>query len=128
MSAPHTPEQWKSVAETFSTKWNFHNTLGAIDGKHIAIRCPPNAGSLYYNYKGFHSIVLLAVVDGDYKFIYVGIVFIPTKSHCILLYLRRSYKNVPFPSPITLHLIPVVFIWAQSHTFLHQSSLHLPSS
>jgi hypothetical protein len=73
MPAPSTPQEWKTVAESFATNWNFYNCLGAIDGKHINIRCPPNGGSLYYNYKGFHSIVLMAVVDGDYKFIYVDV-------------------------------------------------------
>jgi len=32
-----------------------------------------NSGTFYYNYKGLFSIVLLAVVDADYKFLYCDI-------------------------------------------------------
>ena len=39
---------------------------GALDGKHIAIKCPNNGGSIFYNYKGFHSLILMAMVDVDY--------------------------------------------------------------
>lgn len=64
---------WRDIAEGFLKSWNFPHTCGAIDGKHIAVRAPPNAGSVYFNYKKFHSIVLLAVVDSNYKFIWATI-------------------------------------------------------
>ena len=71
--APKTPEQWRAVAKDFSDKWNSVNTIGALDGKHIRIRKPRGGGSWYYNYKGFHSVILLALVDANYKFIWVDI-------------------------------------------------------
>ena len=73
LRCPQTEEMWKEVAAKFSSRWNYHNCLGAVDGKHIAMKKPPNAGAYYYNYKGFHSIVLMAVAGADYKFLYVDV-------------------------------------------------------
>ena len=44
-----------------------------MDGKHIQISCPDEAGSYFYNYKGTHSIVLMAVVDAKYQIIYADV-------------------------------------------------------
>ena len=37
------------------------------------IRPPPSSGSYYCNYKHYHSIVLLVMVDADYKFLCVDV-------------------------------------------------------
>lgn len=64
---------WRKHAEIFYDKWNFPNAIGAIDEKHIRIQCPPNSGSMYFNYKHFFSVVLMAIVDANYKYIAVDI-------------------------------------------------------
>ena len=73
MPFPSTANDWTQLSDGFMEKWNFPHTLGALDGKHIACKCPPGSGSTYFNYKKYYSIVLLALVDSDYKFIWADI-------------------------------------------------------
>jgi hypothetical protein len=54
-------------------RWNFDRCLGSIDGKHIMIQKPKLGGSIFHNYKQRESIVLMAVVDADYKFIVIDV-------------------------------------------------------
>lgn len=54
-------------------KWNFGQCLGAIDGKHVMIQKPRLGGSVYHNYKSRESVVLMAVVDADYKFVVIDV-------------------------------------------------------
>ena len=39
----------------------------------MACKAPPNTGSEYYNYKGFFSVLLFAMVSSDYKFLWVDV-------------------------------------------------------
>ncbi|XP_074840796.1 glucocorticoid-induced transcript 1 protein isoform X4 [Carettochelys insculpta] len=52
----------------------FPNCFGALDGTHIPIRAPHHSGGRYLNRKGYHSVVLQALVDsrGRFQYIYVG--------------------------------------------------------
>lgn len=59
------------VARDFEMQWNFPNCIGAIDGKHIEIQS--TGGSDYFNYLKYHSIILLAVVDARYRFLFVNV-------------------------------------------------------
>lgn len=70
---PNTTNEWYKISEEFNNKWNYPNCLGAMDGKHVSIRCPKNTGSLNFNYKHTFSIVLMALVDANYKFLFIDV-------------------------------------------------------
>ena len=59
---------WKAISKEFENLWNFPHCIGAIDGKHVAIECPKLSGIQHFNYKGFFSVVLLAIWDTKYCF------------------------------------------------------------
>lgn len=71
--SPPTDNDFKVIENNFWQKWNIPNCVGGIDGKHVRIKAPANSGSLFFNYKDYFSIVLLAIVDADYKFTAVDV-------------------------------------------------------
>ena len=73
METPDTQREWRKIESVFRKKWNLPHCLGAIDGKHVAVWCPPKTGSEYFNYKSYYSIVLMAVVDGNYRFLNINV-------------------------------------------------------
>lgn len=70
LSVP-TAAKLQELADAFEAKWMHPRAVGALDGKHFAVEAPARSGSLYYNYKSFFSIVLLAISGPDLKFIAV---------------------------------------------------------
>ncbi|XP_066150290.1 uncharacterized protein, partial [Euwallacea fornicatus] len=70
---PSTAEEWTDISKQFEEIWNFPQCIGVLDGKHILLQSPIHSGSTYYNYKSSFSIVLIALVDADYNFLYVNI-------------------------------------------------------
>uniref|UniRef100_A0A6P7GR81 Protein ALP1-like n=1 Tax=Diabrotica virgifera virgifera TaxID=50390 RepID=A0A6P7GR81_DIAVI len=73
VQTPTSEDQWKTIADEYHHIWNFPHCVGAMDGKHISLQAPIGSGSEFFNYKGFFSIVLFAIVDARYRFIYVNV-------------------------------------------------------
>ena len=71
IQCPTATKECTAIAEQFEKRWQLFHCCGALDGKHVVVSCPWNTGSLYKNYKGFFCIVLLALVDADYKFLWI---------------------------------------------------------
>lgn len=80
-----------------------------MDGKHVVLQSPINSGNDYDNYKSFSSIVLFALVDENYRFLYVNVgskgrisdggVFKNTK-----LYQKLENRELNIPSPTILQI------------------------
>ncbi|KAJ8897420.1 hypothetical protein PR048_002766 [Dryococelus australis] len=68
---PATGKEWLETSHQFESMWQFTNCVGCMDGKHVLVNKPPGSGSLFYNYKGTFSVVLFAVVNANYEFMYV---------------------------------------------------------
>lgn len=63
--------------------WQFPCCWAAVDGCHIPIKCPPGglqSGKEFHNIKNFYSLVLMALVDAKYRFIWASCGF-PGNSH-----------------------------------------------
>ncbi|XP_055908886.1 uncharacterized protein LOC129943447 [Eupeodes corollae] len=100
------------ITHDFWTLWNMPNCLGSIDGKHFALRCPPNSGSLFFNYKKFFSIVLMAVCDAKYCFTHIDIGAYGSQSDGEILQVSCFGKKLlgnklPTPQPTNLPDSPV---------------------
>lgn len=133
LQVTETEDYWLEIAKDFETKWQFSHCLGAIDGKHIIIEKPPDSGSMYYNYKGTFSIVLLGIVNANYEFIYVnagtngsisdGGVFKHTSFHEKLL---SNQLHLPGPSALPSSDVVAPYCFVADSAFAMNENLLKP--
>ena len=131
---PCKPRRMDPMAQGFADKWNFHNCVGAVDGKHVKIQAPPSSGSLYYDNKGTFSM-LMAVVDSNYKFMYIDVgangsfsdpgVF---KGTGLYKALEQDKANLPPPQPLPNSQKPVHYHLVGDDAFVMKTWLMKPYS
>lgn len=107
LDLPKNEDDWKEIALGFEKHANFPHCIGAIDGKHVRLIKPTDSGTLYYNYKHYFSIVLLAVCDANYNFIYVDVGAYGKSNDSAVLKdtsfyykLKNSLLNIPEPTTL----------------------------
>lgn len=103
-----TEEKWLQIANDFSQRAQFPHCIGACDGKHIRIIAPNNSGSMCFNYKGFHSLVLMAICDSSFKFVLIDVGAYGRFGDSAIFQNSSFYKkmqenrlNIPEPAPIS---------------------------
>ena len=94
---PVTEENFKKKILDMEEFWQFPFSWGAVDGCHIPIKCPAGGAESmkeYHNFKNFYSIVLMAVVDAKYRFVWGSCGF-PGNSHdSVLLQSTSLWANI----------------------------------
>ena len=73
LQTPTSTDEWRRIAQGFNDRWQFPNCFGVLDGKHCRIMKPRNSGTMFYNYKKYFSLVLLAICDSNYRFLWISI-------------------------------------------------------
>jgi hypothetical protein len=134
VAVPEDSDDWRLVAANFQHKWGFPHCLGSIDGKHVVLRAPGRSGSMFYNYKGTFSLVLLAVADANLKFLMVDAGSYGRNSDGGILSRsvmgRAIAKNsLNFPPPSLLdasHLGPLPYVFIEDEAFPLQNNLMRP--
>jgi hypothetical protein len=126
-------EKWKSIAEDFYSITNFPNCVGALDGKHIRLTKPWNSGSMYYNYKHYCSIVLLALCDANYLFTFIDVGGFGKESDSTIFKdstlnaaLNSNTLNLPVARPIGDNISPLPYLIVADEAFALSSHVMRP--
>ena len=68
-------DEFKEKLQDMDAEWQFSYAFAAIDGSHLLIKFPiggEEAMKQSYNLKNFYSVVLLGLIDANYRFIWAS--------------------------------------------------------
>jgi len=130
---PQTPEKWLNVSKRFFDQWNFPNCLGSMDGKHVVIQAPIHSGTEFFNYKATFSVVLFALVDADYNFLFAdvgcqgrisdgGVL----KNSILYEKLENCELGIPNPQPLPGRNRPVLYVFVADGAFALHDNIMKP--
>lgn len=130
---PKKTEEWENISKGFLENADFPNCIGAVDGKHIRMIKPCHSGSLYFNYKKYFSMNLLAVCDSNYKYIFVDVGSYGKSSDSTIFdrsQLRSDIEenrlNIPQPKQIINNEIALPFTFIGDEAFPLSNYLQRP--
>lgn len=108
----------------------FPHCSGALDGKHVILEAPIKSGTEFYNYKQNFSIVLFALVDADYNFLFVDVgcqgrisdggVFKDTTLYDMI---ENHTINLPSPRPLPDRNISIPYFFVGDSAFALSENL-----
>lgn len=124
---------WREIADGFMTRSNFPHCVGALDGKHVRVIKPAHSASMFYNYKTFFSILLFAVCDSNYKFLYIDVGSYgreadPTVFNCSTFgrKMQEGSLNLPPPEIVSNDLMALPYVFLGDDAFGISSNLMKP--
>ncbi|CAK1597687.1 unnamed protein product [Parnassius mnemosyne] len=119
---PENENEWLQKESEF--KDTFPHCLGAIDGKHVAMVSQIHSGSEYFNYKRSFSIVLMALVDRNFCFMFCDVgnkgrisdggVF---RDSVLFEKLQTNSLHLPQPKPLSDDDVNVPYVFVADNAF-----------
>lgn len=118
---PQSENEWQATAQSFHDIKKFPNCLGAIEGRYVNLRQPPDLGEKYYlKHTKTYGIVVMALVNSNYEFCFVetqaaqGARFSKTKLSWLL---QENKLNLPAPCQLSANFhkaLPHVFVASET--------------
>ena len=111
---PSTQQEIEETINGFNSKSGYPMCVGSLDGTHISVKAPIGYEMDYYNYKKFHSVVMLATVNSNLEFTYVN-VGAPGRCNDASVFSRSNLADVIQLPIYQNHFITVNQVKVQCH-------------